>query len=345
MRFPPGPCARSRRARSPASRRWRRSWRSVRRYTGTTTPTTSAPPPRICFPTTRGTSPGRRCTWTPGTTLWGCSDPDQPQPDAVLLARHLDQPVDVDGDEVPPFRPQLGTSATVDRHVCPERRGCEVELQPAAAVDPERRVGLAHVPAYRGGLGEPALAEDGAGARRLDALRCDAAVAALEEPHRPGGALNPPTVRQQAARGEPARARHCRVVHVEPAVQRDRADAEALELTRQVAAPVAAVEPLETVGDRLRRPRGGRRVAAGPLTSRCGVVPEVDAAVMDARIEDGQLEQASPRRWHRSRRIARRRLAVDACVQVDEEQSDGKRDDNPAPALCHGVREKGRDAQ
>src|SRR3954466_7259405 len=138
MRFPLGPCARSPRARSPASRRWRRSSRSVHRYTGTSTPTTSARPPRICFPTRRGTSPGRRCTWTPDTTLWECSEPDQPQPDTVLLARHLDQPVDVDGDEVPPFRTQLGTRATVDRHEWPERRGREVELQPAAAVDPER---------------------------------------------------------------------------------------------------------------------------------------------------------------------------------------------------------------
>src|SRR5439155_22759862 len=191
-RFPPVPCARSPRARSPASRRWRRSWRSVRRYTGTSTPTTLAPPPRICFPTTRGTSPERRCMWTPGTTLWGCSDPDQPQPDAVLLSRHLDQPVDVDGDEVPPFRPQLGTRATVDHHAWSERGRRELESKPPGAVDPERRVGLTHVPAYTGRLGEPALAEDGAGARRLDAFRCDAAVAAFEEPHGPSGALHPP---------------------------------------------------------------------------------------------------------------------------------------------------------
>ena len=39
---PPGPCARSPRARSPASRRWRRSSRSARRSAATSTPTTSA---------------------------------------------------------------------------------------------------------------------------------------------------------------------------------------------------------------------------------------------------------------------------------------------------------------
>ena len=50
-----GRCARSPRARSPASRRWRRSSRSARRCTATSTPTTSARPPRTCSPTTRAT--------------------------------------------------------------------------------------------------------------------------------------------------------------------------------------------------------------------------------------------------------------------------------------------------
>ena len=45
-RSPPARCARSRPGRSPASRRWRRSSRSARRCTVTSTPTTSAPPPR-----------------------------------------------------------------------------------------------------------------------------------------------------------------------------------------------------------------------------------------------------------------------------------------------------------
>src|SRR5437870_5419628 len=196
MRSPPGRCARWPRARSPASRRWRRSWRNVRRYTGTSTPTTSAPPRPICSPTTRRTSRGRRCTSTPGITLWacrgrdgtlggtsrfpapsplvrcadrssvslwltplrGCSDSSQSQPDLVVLACDLDQPVDVDGDEVPSFRVQLRTGATVDLHLSPQRRGREVESQPATAVDPERCVRLAHVAARPGGLPEPTLA-------------------------------------------------------------------------------------------------------------------------------------------------------------------------------------------
>ena len=55
-------CARWPRARSPASRRWRRSSRSARRCTATSTPTTSAPPPRTCSRTT-----ARNVT---GTTLY-----------------------------------------------------------------------------------------------------------------------------------------------------------------------------------------------------------------------------------------------------------------------------------
>ncbi len=43
-----GPCARLPRARSQASRRWRRSSRSARRCIAMSTPKTSAPPPAIC---------------------------------------------------------------------------------------------------------------------------------------------------------------------------------------------------------------------------------------------------------------------------------------------------------
>ena len=161
----------------------------------------------------------------------------------------------------------------------------------------------------------------GTGAGGLDALRRDADAAALEEPDGPGRALNPPAVREQSLRREPARARHCGVADVEPAVQRDRADAEALQLAGHVAAPVAAVEPLEPVRDRLRGLRRSRRVAARPLAQRRGVVPEIDAAVMDAGIEDGKLEQAACGGRHRSGGIARRGLAVDVRVQVDEEQA------------------------
>ncbi len=51
----PGRCARSRPARSRASRRWRRCSSSGRRFTVTSTPTTSAPRPRTCSRTTRRT--------------------------------------------------------------------------------------------------------------------------------------------------------------------------------------------------------------------------------------------------------------------------------------------------
>ena len=119
-------------------------------------------------------------------------------------------------------------------------------------------------------------------------------------------------------------------------MQRDRADAEALQLAGHVAAPVAAVEPLEPVGDRLRGLRRGRRVAARPLAQRRGVVPEIDAAVMDAGIEDGKLEQAPCGGRHRSGGIARRGLAVDVRVQVDEEQT--RRRAPRRPCVCSARR-------
>jgi len=74
-----------------ASRRWRRSSRSARRYTGTSTPMTSARRRPISSRTTPGTSRGRRCTWTPGITLWGCSHPQQLQPDLAILCGDVDQ--------------------------------------------------------------------------------------------------------------------------------------------------------------------------------------------------------------------------------------------------------------
>jgi NAD(P)-dependent dehydrogenase (short-subunit alcohol dehydrogenase family) len=70
MPSPPGSCGRSRRARSPAFRPWRRSSRSGRRSTGTSTPTTSAPRLPISCRTKPTTSPGRRSTSTPATTRW-----------------------------------------------------------------------------------------------------------------------------------------------------------------------------------------------------------------------------------------------------------------------------------
>ena len=68
-----GPVRTLPRARSPASRRWRRSSRSVRRSTGTWTRTTWARRPRTSSATTPGTSPRRRCTWTAATTPWACN--------------------------------------------------------------------------------------------------------------------------------------------------------------------------------------------------------------------------------------------------------------------------------
>ena len=59
-----GPVRRWPPARSPASRRWRRSWRSGLRSTARSTPTTSARPPPTSSRTRPGTSRRRRCTST-----------------------------------------------------------------------------------------------------------------------------------------------------------------------------------------------------------------------------------------------------------------------------------------
>ena len=70
----PAQCARSPPARSLASPRWSRCSWSALRCVVTSTPTTSRRPRPTSSPTRRRTSPGRRCTSTPGITRWACRD-------------------------------------------------------------------------------------------------------------------------------------------------------------------------------------------------------------------------------------------------------------------------------
>src|SRR6478736_2486482 len=98
----------------------------------------------------------------------------------------------------------------------------------------------------------------------LDAGRRDADTAALEHPDRAGSVLDPPALRKETARGEPARARY-----------------------GGIADEQTAVEPLQAVREALGRLRGRRRVAVGPLSLGGRVVPEIHASVVDAGIEHG----------------------------------------------------------
>src|SRR5438093_10702806 len=97
----------------------------------------------------------------------------------------------VDGDHVPvrpseaKRRPALWL--TVDGERAREGGGCEEEPHPPAAVDPERRVRLAHEAATRRRLRSvPALAEVRAASVRLGKVLRWPAAAACEPDHAPG---------------------------------------------------------------------------------------------------------------------------------------------------------------
>src|SRR3954468_22064851 len=72
MRSRPAPCAHWQRARSPGSRRWRRSWKSAGRSAAMSMQRTWPPVRPNCSGTARRTSPRRRSTSTAGTTRWVC---------------------------------------------------------------------------------------------------------------------------------------------------------------------------------------------------------------------------------------------------------------------------------
>src|SRR5205807_5184450 len=118
------------------------------------------------------TSRGRPCTSILGTTRWGCeAEREDGQPDLPLA--NLDETVDVERDDVPATAPSEGkqdravadcqrvhpSSVDGERQNWIQRRGrAEVDTQSRRAIDPKRRVRLAHRPAAAR-VAVPALAE------------------------------------------------------------------------------------------------------------------------------------------------------------------------------------------
>src|SRR5207253_2418502 len=121
------------------------------------------PPPPISCRMTRATSRARSCTWTRATTRWACKERAEQEADALVAV--LDEAGHVDGDHMPigasesQERPVLRPS--VDSEGARKRGRRERQPQSPAAVDPERRVLLAHeASAHRRQRAVPPLAEE-----------------------------------------------------------------------------------------------------------------------------------------------------------------------------------------
>src|SRR5262249_10676764 len=159
-------------------------------------------------------------------------------------------------------------------------RARQPEEETAAAADPEGSVPVARR------APDPLGAEDdwaaGFGNRRMGRRP-----ALLEGRDRAAAAEPAPAAPRRLPPGEPALAGRVE----QPPVEREVADAEPVEERLRARLPLAAGERLEPERKRRRILRRDGRVAARPLPLRLHVVVEVEAAVVDARVENRKLEQ------------------------------------------------------